>query len=299
MFKHILVPLDGSHLAEAALPFVFSLAKSFESTVTLIHIIEKNAPPAIHGDRHLTNKQDAVDYLANIQSQYSDEAVAVDAHVHEEIVSDISQSIVDHAGEMEPDLIVMCTHGETGLRDLVIGSMAEQVINRGKTPILLIRPETSPILPVKFGHLLVALDGEPEHEASLGVAANFARITGASLHLLHVVNTFETLSGKKAAAGRMLPGTTKAMLELTVAYGEEFLLERARILIDQDLAVTFEVRRGEPAQQIVLCADSLKSDLVFLGTHGKSGMNAFWSGSVAPKVLANLKRPVLLVPVGK
>ena len=66
MFKHILLPLDGSQLAEAALPVVVYLADKLKAQVTLLHIIEKNAPASVHGQRHLTNEAEACQYLQEV-----------------------------------------------------------------------------------------------------------------------------------------------------------------------------------------------------------------------------------------
>ena len=66
MFKHILVPLDGSSLAESALPVAASLSKAFKVPVTLLHVIEQDAPAEIHHTHHLTNAEEAGSYLSNV-----------------------------------------------------------------------------------------------------------------------------------------------------------------------------------------------------------------------------------------
>ena len=132
MFKHLLVPLDGSKLAEAALPAAVLLSKALGATVTLLHIIEKDAPQEIHGDRHLTNNDDACRYLDDVAQKFFPPETQVDSHVHTEEVKDVARSIVDHSGEFAPDLIVLCAHGEGGWREVMVGSIAQQVIARGK-----------------------------------------------------------------------------------------------------------------------------------------------------------------------
>jgi nucleotide-binding universal stress UspA family protein len=294
MFQHLLVPLDGSSLAEASLPYAVTLCQVLNAAVTLIHIIEHNAPQEIHGERHLRAEKEAEEYLKDVARQYFPPGVMVGTHVHTEEVRNVARSISAHAGEMAPDLIVMCTHGESGAFDLM-GSIAQQIIGQGKTPILLVQPGDSPLsTPVTLQKFLVALDGDPEHEQGLKIAEELAKLTHASLHLLTVIPTLRTLSGERAAAGRLLPGATSAMLDMTEECTIDYLEEKAAALRDQGIESKTTIRRGDPVQQIL--ADSQDEDLIVLGTHGKAGINAFWAGSVAPKIVSQTRLPVLLVP---
>src|SRR5262245_16144765 len=140
MFTHLLVPLDGSSLAETALPAAAYLAHRLPARVTLLHLIERHPPSEIHHDRHLTNAADAEAYLADIKQQAFPADVAVKCHVHTAEIDDVARSIADHINELAPDLIVMCTHGHGGWRRRLFGSKAQQVIALNKTPILLIPP---------------------------------------------------------------------------------------------------------------------------------------------------------------
>jgi nucleotide-binding universal stress UspA family protein len=298
MFEQMLVPLDGSKLAEVSLLVASMLSRKLGASAILIHIIEQDAPQEIHGDRHLTNVDEALRYLKQIAEKYfsSDK---VSTHVHLEKVQDVARSIVDHTGEMTPDLIVMCTHGEGGLLDIVVGSIAQQVIGRGKTPILLVQPVLEASAEFTFQKVLVALDGNVEHDGALQVAAEFAQKIGASLHLLTVVQTLGSLHGERAASGWLMPGATRAILDMEEEGTREHLENLADPWRKAGLVVTAEVRRGDPAQQILAGAASAHADLIVLATHGKSGMKAFWSSSVGPKVVSTAHIPLLLIPAKK
>ena len=177
------------------------------------------------------------------------------------------------------------------------GNIAQQVISQGKTPVLLLRPtQNSPKMP-EFQHFLIALDGIPEHENGLPLVAGLAKIFSADLHLVQVVPTLNTLSGEKAATGRFMPGATTIMLEMAETAAVEHLKEHAAEWQASDLQVTAEVRRGDPAAQVVASAQKTGADLIILGTHGKAGMKAFWSGSIASKIIAQVHTPLLLIPV--
>ena len=300
MYKHLLVPLDGSKLAEAALPPAAFLSEKLCASVTLIHVVEKNPPTEIHGEHHLANQEEACDYLNQIAKETFSPEVKVECHVHTEEVSDVARSIVDHTGEFSPDLIVMCTHGSGGLHDLMVGSIAQQVIGYGTTPILLIQPRERGerhFTPIQ--RILVPLDTDPIHNHGLNDADKLAIELDASLHLMHVVPTLGTLSGRRAATGRMLPVATSAMLDMTEEAAHTYLDDLADTWRDEGLTVTTEVWRGDPPQQIMHAARRSRIDLIVLGTHGKSGMQAFWAGSVAVKVTKQSEIPILLVPVGK
>jgi nucleotide-binding universal stress UspA family protein len=307
MFRHLLIPLDGSRLAEFALPIALTLSQSLGSDITLIHIIERNPPEEIHGERHLAREEEAVAYLKQVARQNFPPGIKVTTHVHTEEealavqrVSNVARSIAEHASELAPDLIVMCTHGEGGVHDLVVGSIAQQVIGQGITPILLLHPQAADATPLTTLHtFLVALDGKPEHDQALQVAGELARCFGASLHLLTVIPTLATVSGEYAATGLLLPGTTSAMLNLTEEYTAESLRQRAAAWRKQGLQVKAEIRRGDPVHQILAAATAEKADLIVLGTHGKTGIGAFWAGSVAPKVVSSAHAPLLLVPAKK
>ena len=294
MFNRILVPLDGSHLAEAVLPSVAFLSKKLGSTIILIHVIERNAPRSVHGDRHLTNTQEAEEYLTFIVKTYFSPQTTIECHVHTEEVENVANSIVSHAGEFDSGLIVMCAHGNQGVHDWVVGSLPQQVINQGKTPVLLMHPdECQEILDIK--QILVALDGISEHETGLPIVARLAQALSASLRLLQVVPTLTTLKAEQSASGMLLPGATTALLDMAETNAEQHLEEHAAEWRAAGLTVSTKVARGDPAPKVVEASKT--ADLIVLGTHGKAGIKAFWAGSVASKIIAHTHLPILLIPV--
>lgn len=297
MFKNILVPLDGSHLAEAALPSARSLAQSMQANVTLIHIIEKNAPEEIHGEHHLTTPDEAMSYLEGIAASFPPE-VKTRQHVHTEEERDVARSITTHADEFTPDLIILCTHGRGGLRDWLAGSIAQQVIALGETPVLLIHPNPDPSQEeFKIQRILLPIDGTSDHEQVLPLAATLAKSFKASAHLLTVVPTMSTLTGQRAATGKLMPVAMAAMLELSEDNAQEYLSRLAFQLKEKGIQVSLEVARGDPPAVIIDTADQIKAGLIILATHGKKGQGAFWAGSVAPRVCNLTQVPVLLIPV--
>src|SRR5512137_823854 len=98
-FSHLLVPLDGSRMAEVVLPAVAEIAARFGAWVTLVHVIEKNAPAAVHGDSHLRAPEEAERYLRDLAASRLGAVPRVEQHVHTSEVKDVAKSIAEHVVE--------------------------------------------------------------------------------------------------------------------------------------------------------------------------------------------------------
>lgn len=297
MFKSILIPLDGSHLAEAALPVAASLTQKLNAPVTLLHVIEQNAPEAVHNERHLTKPEEAEVYLQNLVKQSFPAGTNANWHVHSSEVKDVPSSIVEHSGEFKPDLIIMSAHGRGGIRDLLFGRIALQVVGKDTTPLLLLQPMTSEQKPFTLRRILVPLDSESIHDDSLPMAKNLAKAYGAELYLLCVIPTYSTLAGEEAAAGSLLPGTANAFLDIKENQAREHMQGHLSELIGEGFRTSAEIARGDPAQTIVNVAERSKADLIVLSTHRHTGLSAFWERSVAPNVARRTRIPMLLIPL--
>lgn len=284
-------------MAESVLSFAAQLAKKIHVAITLIHVLEKDAPEKIHGQRHLTNFSEAEQYLQSIASMEIFKNLAVDIHVHESGVTDVSQSISDHSAELNQDLVVMCAHGNDKLHNFLFGSLAQQVISFGNTPVLLMHPSIASTTTYRFDNFLLPLDGNPEHERATRYSSILARMCEASIHLLIAVPHFGTLSGEVSAANRYLPGTTSKMMDMLVPDAQNYLQEVKLKIEESGVAVTTSISRGEPAVVITETAENIKADLIVLATHGKKGTQAFWEGSITPKVSRTSSIPLLLIPV--
>ncbi len=295
VFKNILVPLDGSKLSEASLDSASILAHKLKSNVTLLHVIEQDAPSEVHHDRHLTKPGEANAYLKEVAGRAFPRDVKVKTHVHTAPVSDVAHSIAEHVHhEFKPDLIVTCTHGSSGVRAVLFGSIAQQVVARGVTPLLLIKPDSPPF---KLEKILVPLDPDSFHDDSLPFAQELAKVFKAQLHLLSVIPKFSTLSGEQAATSSLMPATTQALLDIREEKARSHLNEHVAEFAKMKIKSVAEVARGDPASMILKCAEQAAADLIVLSTHGKAGVNAFWARSVAPSVAQRTKTPLLLIPL--
>jgi nucleotide-binding universal stress UspA family protein len=112
-----------------------------------------------------------------------------------------------------------------------------------------------------------------------------------------VIHEVSTLPGEQAASAVLLPSVTSALLDMDCEEGELYLVEIIGKLLDKNIQVTGEVCRGDPAKEITRAANDNHADMIVLGTHGKTAGDAFWSGSVTPKIATQTHLPLLLVPV--
>lgn len=296
MFNNILVLLDGSKLSEAALPPAAFLAAALKSQVTLLHVIEQDAPSEVHKDRHLTQPDEAKAYLQEVAARAFPSGAKVETHVHTAPVSDVVRSIVEHAtSEFQPDLIVTCTHGRGGMRDLLYGSIAQQVVAQVTTPLLLIKPGRSGF---NLDGILVPLDPDSDHDDSLPMSESLAGSFHAQINLLSVVPTFSTLGGEQVATSSLTPASTQAFLDMKEENARKDLQTHIDEFQKMGLKVSAQILRGDPSSTIVKTAEQSQADLIILSTHGHAGMGAFWARSVAPKVAQKTKTPLLLIPLG-
>lgn len=147
MFDHLLVPLDGSHLAEAALPAATELASKFNSKITLVwviqppHLIMTAANGSVYAQlltemRH-QSEQDAHAYLRSHEGSLRQQGYSVQAVITEG--ENVADALLDVAANRDVDTIVMSTHGRGGISRWVFGSVADKVLQQADVPVLLIR----------------------------------------------------------------------------------------------------------------------------------------------------------------
>jgi len=147
MFQHLLLPLDGSHLAEVAIPAALEIARRFDSQITLVRVVR---PPQITlattegavftellNDLRQQEIQEATTYLKSMQGSLRQQGYVVHTHLIEgEPIADL---ILEVAEGLDVDGIVMSTHGRSGLSRWVFGSVAEKVLRGAAVPVVLIR----------------------------------------------------------------------------------------------------------------------------------------------------------------
>jgi nucleotide-binding universal stress UspA family protein len=287
--RRILVPLDGSELAEAALPPARALAERLGATIVLLHVLERDAPREVHGEPHLDSSADASAYLAHLAEELRTAGVTVDVDVHERPVADVAGAIDQHAHELDADLIAMCAHGRTNPIDRFLGSIAERILRGGSIPILLRTVRQPGRADFRLRNVLVPIDFGHDLAAALSAARTLAGAYGAAITLLSVPEP------APPAAARLLPGAT------TLA--REYDLEDVRRRLDELVAavrgalpeVQTIVADRRPTAAILEAIESLPADLVVLVTDAHSGVAAWLDPPTAQRLLAHPDLTLLLI----
>lgn len=295
--ERMLVPLDGSGLAESVLPAAFGLAHSLGAGLVLLHLLERRPPSTVHGERHLRAAEEAQEYLETIAARGREAGLEMEVHVHETGVSGVAIGIAEHAREMGTDLIALCTHGSGGLHGLLLGSIAQQTLRLGSASVLLVRP-TDHGGAVAFGCSDVALAVDPKERhgtVALEHAAEVARACNGTVHLISVVPTADSLPPQRRATSTLLPSAMRAVLDLEDRDAARILDLGAENLRAAGVTSTTRVLRGEPVEQVVRALREHPVDLLILATHARAGIGGWLEGSFAARITGQIHIPTLLI----
>ena len=303
MFKQILVPLDGSTRAEQALPVATRLARASSGSIVLVRVA--NFPmdygggytqaPLMTEQVIETELDNLDDYLKKVATS---EALAGIGIKTEAMFGQPLQDILAVVESRRADLVVICSHGRTGLKRWALGSVAQALAHQSPVPLLVLR-EGGQVTAISSGATtnpvcaLVALDGSPFAETALIPAANLvvalAAPNEAILHLAHVV-AHKGDEAQQSAKKYMSDVSEQLQLKLKNLN----LSITWSLLRDRDVAGSIvdlaEHSAGETkAEQVHRC------DLIAMSTHGRGGLERLMMGSVAERVLHATKLPMLIV----
>jgi nucleotide-binding universal stress UspA family protein len=320
MLKRILVPLDGSPLAESALGVAARIARASDGTILLMRVIgvPTTYTPYIYGSDMAQSPQlaqemldmeqaNAENYLAEIVRLDILEGIQVETTI---ISGSAGLSILDTAKEEKVDLIVMSSHGETGLKRLALGSVAQYVSRHSPVPVLVLRGDESapfsafpyPKHPSHTITALVALDGSELAEVSLEpaayVVAALATPAQGTLLLSTVANKqagkakhgseeFMRDEAKKYLTGirERLQGSDIGKLNLVIEWSIEESKDVANALIEA----------AESGKTIESSHEFSSCDLIAIATHGRGGLKRLMEGSVTEDMLGSTNLPMLIV----
>lgn len=294
LLKTILVPLDGSSLAESALPCAARIARVSGATLVLMHAVAPATGNLMHADLvreaiHLQRalKQRARQELCTMAGRLREaESITVDMAVD---VAEPASGILELAQRVGAGLIVMSTHGRSGLGRWLYGSVADEVIRHADIPVLLLPPNTASPWPEQQAlRILVALDGSPLAAEALGPAGELAGALNAELTLLRVVEPPYYVSAESPRLIEFDPQD-----ELARAW--RYLDGVAANLRSQGRSVLFRVASGEAAATIASVAHESGVHAIALATHGSGGLVRLLVGSVTMGVLRRAGLPLLLV----
>ena len=293
MFTRILVPTDFSPASEAALTYAHSVAKLFGSTVHVLHVMDNVFLRPVVSDPH-DLKAAALRTLEDRISEMDHHGVRFVAAL--ECSDEPADEITSYARIQDIDLIVMGTHGRTGVAHLLMGSVAERVVQTASCPVVTMHtlPAGAGATNLGIRRILVPTDFSDPSEAALVYARGVARRLGASIHLLHVledVMPIGTLGSEVFVADS--PASRTARLN----DARDRLAHRVTDYDKSQHNATFEVVFGNGARTIADYAADNDYDLIVMGTHGRKGFGHLVMGSVAEAVVRMAKDPVMTTHV--
>jgi len=290
MYRTILVPLDGSAFGERALPMATALARAMNAQLILVSAASATAFPGMDAtEAQVQAVAEAQAYLLSLATELSSQCLRVDVAAP---YGDPAESILLEIDLRHVDLVVMCTHGRSGLGRWIYGSVAEQVLARSPVPVLLVRHsgEVATLGPEREqASLLVPLDGSAFAETALPHAVALARTFGGSILLLRTVE--ESMAARRYPSMAIMQEAAQEDRR-TAKTNLDGVAQRLR---QEGVAVHTMVLKGWAADVIAYRGAALGPRLIVMATHGRTGIARWLLGSVAQEVIRRSPLPVLLV----
>jgi nucleotide-binding universal stress UspA family protein len=323
MFQRMLLPLDGSKRAERAIPIAARIARASGGSLILLRAVGTQIefgtymtePSVLIQEALELDLTRAIDYLARIKTSHELEGIETTVEVRS---GGAAQTILDVAQMQHVDLIVMCSHGDTGFKRWALGSVAQQVTRHSPLPVLVLReggpvPTGSfpdPTHPLRAVMGLVALDGSVGAEAALEPAAKLVAALAAPARGILRLTRFVNLPAIERERGSHV-GIDPLMKEEMLCAAKTYLSDvadrlRSGPLAELKLTIVCSVATGKDAASALLSvAETGKDaegavmlgscDLMAMATHGRGGLQRLALGSVTERVLGATKRPEVVV----
>jgi nucleotide-binding universal stress UspA family protein len=303
-FRSVLVPLDGSPLAEQAIPLALEIARVARSKVRLVFVHQSPPPPfyeesaKLYVSIDLAMRKAGRDYLRGFADRLRERSglrissVAIDGWA--------AQALVKYVQDVGADLVAMTTHGRGGVRGAWLGSVADHLVRTLDVPVIVTRAREGAVslsAPPKIREIMVPLDGSPLAEAALAPAAAVAGLFDAELVLVQVV--------PPPTAGSLLPVTFAAGYDTEAVALQRKAAQGYLDGLGEDLrqrgvrVKTTVVVGSNVGEALIKLAHPEQIDLVAIASHGRRGVRRLMLGSVADKLIRAAEPPVLVVRPGK
>jgi len=293
MYERLLVPFDGGEHALAALEHALELAADHDATVHVLYVIDTTTNPLV------VSKDEVRAGLREVGEDAAGRAFAAAEERADEHGVDLTTElregkpavqILESVGDLDVDLIVMGTHGRSGLRRLVLGSVAEKVLRTTNVPALLVPPAaTVDGVDVEYREILLPTDGSEGAETAVDWGLKLADSYDGRIHTIYSVDT-----GRFAGEGEVI-GMYEA-LERTGEAALDTVRQQAR---EAGVDVTATLGTGSAARAIRSYSEDPDVDLIVMGPHGRSGVERYLIGSVTESVVRHAEVPVCCIPLSE
>lgn len=295
MFEHILLPLDGSNLAERVLPHAVALGKGFSSKLTLLRVVSQDnrteRSEIVNPMDWQMRLSEAESYLYDVQRRLRSVDLDADVQVRE---GDPARAIIQYAQAEDVQLIILSSHGKSGISEWNINSVVQKALLRAYMPVMIVRPyqETPKELSgLKYHRIMVPLDGSKRAECVLPLAKSIGELNDARLFLAHIVE--EPRLPRQTPLSADDQALVSRLQELNKMEARKYLDEITGQFSTHNLQVIIESSK-KPSTALHDLVDRLKIDLVMMSAHGYSGENRWPYGNIALNFIAYGTTPLLI-----
>ena len=285
MFENILVPVDGSEGADAAIGHAGDIAERFDAAARVLFVADtkRDSVTTIGTEVVDALEEEGEQIVEPVADDLRERGVDCDTEV---VQGDPATTIADYAESQGMDLVVMPTHGRDGLSRLLLGSVTEKTVRLSDVPVLTIRTHDDARTSFPYENVLVPTDGSKAAGAAVDEAVDLAAALDATLHAVSVVDdTSLGFDVRSASATDDLEDAAEEAVADVAARADEAGVEN----------VSEQVLRGRVHQEILRYVDDNDVDLVAMGTTGRGGADRMLLGSVTERLVRSSPVPVLTV----
>lgn len=299
LLHRILVPTDLSAPSHKALDYARVLAAQAHASIHLLYVVEPtpflsslNDLPIMLSEEDVTAQWKRS--LARLAEEHSTAEMSVTSEVRNGKAAD---EIVRLAEESKADMVVISTHGSTGLKHVLLGSTAEKVVRHSAAPVMVVREKAASLsenenaVPQRFGKIVVPTDFSARSEEVLRYASRFAALFGSELIVLHCVHYEPSIVGPEFGAFDLA-----ALQDVSRKNAAGEIANLIKACLPPEVPARAEVRTGPPIGEIPDCARELDADLIICATHGRTGLPHVVFGSTAEGIVRHAPCPVLVLP---
>lgn len=296
MLEHILLPLDGSVLAEQVLPHAVSLTEAFGSKLTLLRVVHQHEDSDSSGFVNPVDwqmrKAEAEAYLTMVQDRLEEVEIECEVQLVE---GKPAKQIVDFAQHNHVQMIIMSSHGSSGVSEWNINSTVQKVLLRARMPVMIIRAYQEPhegLSGLTYQKLMLPLDGSKRAECTLPLAESISTVQQSTVFLTHIVEEphFPCQTPLSEEEGSVLENLITISEKEAKKYLSGLLdrlnIERLNVIVERSKKATFTLHQIIEREQI---------DLVLLCAHGFSGDNSWPYGKIPLNFIAFGTTPLIII----
>ncbi|GGR35421.1 universal stress protein [Deinococcus ruber] len=293
MYQRVLVPMDGSTCSEQAASLALSFAARLGAEVQFLYVAFKPSETNTDSEWERTEAHLGEMLLEHWARQAAEKQLVVGTRVE---LGSVPECIVRAAETLNCDLIIMGTHGRSGMDRVLLGSVAERVSRLSTRPLLLVRPGTVHLDPSTWTRLLIPLDGSTSNANTLQHATELAASCQLAVHLVSMVPDLPTMGSfpgtffNDTEVYQLVEMHTTKMLEHA-----EQQLRKAGVTVEAVDMLQQRASQQRIGDIIVSAVTARNADLIVMGAHGHGGLDRLLLGSVAERVTLLSPVPVLLI----